>query len=318
MKPLNVVYDLRVLPPTFDFPYFMAVADARRRLETHADAIVLWLVTGASRRPRSYDWNPNLESTEIDDLINLRLTRVIFPLASLIENVVAINIINEKFVRELGFPVFHPFNYNFQNPSLGTYHKSWHCLDYASKVDMRILKNSVTGIAEARRYLAHAIGSETPVILTVRNNVHSFDQTRNSRAGLLREAIFVLRDRGFVVGIIPDTSLRGCAEKEFQEILLTTAAFDVQLRSAIYEQATFCLFEPTGPLVLAHLNKNVKFIAYGMAWSETFSADYQLQRGFQRDSNYIAPECPSQLYLWGDLDMEILRDWAESFSRKAI
>ncbi len=309
MHALNVVYDLRVLPSTFDFPYFLAIADARRRLETSAEVINLWLVTGKSRRPQEWDWTSDLSKSDLSQLINSRLNRIIFPVASLFESVKTINVIDESVVNDLPLAVFHPEGYSFRAPVLGVYHKGWHCLAYASKIDMRTLKNSESSLAQARRYLLAKVGSTAPVILTTRNNVYSHDQTRNSRRDLLRKLIVTLRELGFVVGIVPDTSLTGVLEMEFPEALLVAPSFDVQLRSAIYECAAMCLFEPTGPLVLAQLNKRVKFIAYGIAWSDKFSAEYQLQRGYRRDVNFIAPDSDTQLYLWGDLDIDYLRQW---------
>lgn len=312
MSSVNVVYDLRVLPSTFDFPYFLAIADARRRLESSADTITLWIVTGESRRPHEWDWNKNLSPNEASKVAQSRLNRVILPAASLFESITVINVIGETAVQDLNFPVFHPMKYDFRFPVLGMYHKGWHCLDYASKIDLRTLKNTELNMRDARRYLSLSLGPGTPAIITTRNNVYSDDQTRNSRHGLLRSIVPALRDMGFAVGIIPDTSLSGEDEAMFPESLLVSAAFDLHLRSAIYECAAICLFEPTGPLVLAQLNRKVNFVAYGIAWSSKFSAEYLTQRGYKRDVNFIAPDCAYQRYLWDDLDLDFLREWVKT------
>jgi hypothetical protein len=310
---LNIVYDLRVMSPSFDFPYFIALADARRREESSEDEFVLWIITGKSKRPASWDWGGALNQVEIEWLANLRLSRVIFPLARLFPNVKKINVIDESSVAALDIPVFHPIGYSFRDPKIGVYHKGWFLLPYAKRLDLRCLVNRAEAISEARRYLQGELDCDNPVIVTTRNNVVSHDQSRNTRPEVLAELLSYLESGGFTVGLIPDTSLVSAFSMPFRGRVLTAPAFDVSLRSAIYECASFCLFEPTGPLVLAQLNPRAKFVAYGMAWSSTFDASYQQQRGYAPDVNFIAPSDVKQQYLWGSLT----RDWLDTWIREA-
>jgi len=311
MASVNVVYDLRVLPPTFDFPDFLALADARRQLETSAESLSVWIVVGPSRRPKNWDWNDAVSDDEVRERTLSRLNRVIIPCAHLVGSVVSVNVIDSSHLSDLGFPVFHPVNYSFKNPAVGVYHKRWYLLDYAKKIDMRSLRNQRSELESARRYLRISTGSESPAIITYRNNIYSFDQTRNTRLDLLVDLIDSLRRMGFAVGVVPDTSLTGVDASEIRDHLITAPSFDVTLRSAVYECASLCLFEPTGPFVLAQLNPNVRFIVYGMAWSNYFSASYQTERGFEPDVNFIAPGCNFQQYLWSSLDRDFLERWVE-------
>lgn len=312
---LNVVYDLRVLPPTYDLPYFLAIAEARMRLETQENRYVLWIITGKSRRPRDWDWSLSIPSDQLQSAITQRLNRVIIPTAGLFPSIASINIVDESCIQDPGLPVFHPVSYDYRNPLLGVYHKGWFCLDYADKIDMRFLKNSDQALVEARRYLEHKLGTAEAAIITVRNNTLSHDQSRNSREDVLRQILVFLKNKNISIGLIPDTSL---AENpivlENKDICLTAPAFDARLRSAIYECCRFSLFEPTGPLVLAQLNKESKFIAYGMAWSSSFDATYQLNRGYARDVNFIAPKDSNQKYLWDSLTVPTLANWIKDFS----
>ncbi|MBM4217365.1 MAG: hypothetical protein FJ178_05880 [Gammaproteobacteria bacterium] len=189
---LNIVYDLRVMPPTFDFPYFVALADARRRIESRERGFALWVVTGESRRPTGWDWADGTRASDIGSLVDYRLSRVIFPLTRLFPSIKKVNIVDEACFSELNIPVFHPTDYSFRDPQLGVYHKGWFLVPYASKVDLRCLANRAESLGEAERYLQKELGCSSPVIITIRNNVLSHDKSRNTRPEVLADLVSYL------------------------------------------------------------------------------------------------------------------------------
>jgi hypothetical protein len=309
---LTVVYDLRVLPYTYDIVPFLAIAEGKRKLLSPNSKIRLIVITGRSRRQADWDWNGELSSAAREAEISSRLLRVTLPASQLFPSIQSIDMVNESAISG-EIPAFYPESYSFISPKVGVYHKSHYLMNFSRQVDLRALSNDQHALDLAARYLRSAIGSDSPVVFTLRNNIFSFDQSRNSRAELNRELFGLLRRLGFPVAVIPDTSMTALDQLPADVPVLRAPAFDLKLRSAIYEQARFCLFEPTGPMALAWFNANVKFIAYGMAWSRYFSERYHIDRGYKRDENIVSPDNPRQLYLWGDLSPSFLDNWIRDY-----
>ncbi len=311
LKVINVLYDLRVLPHTYDIVAFLALAEAKRKLVAPDASIRLLLITGASRRPVQWDWGQQVEREEILVEAQSRLSRLILPAARLLPSIRTIELVDELSISG-DIPAFYPDGYSFKNPQVGVYHKSHYLMAYSGKVDLRYVVNDSASMSVAERYLEQQTGFKNPVVLTVRNNVFSFDQSRNSRVEVNEGIYSVLRSRGIPFAVVPDTSMIGLAQFPRDIPLLMAPSFDLRLRSAVYEVAKFCLFEPTGPMSLAWFNPRVDFIAYGMAWSGYFSERYHLERGYKRDENIVSPGNSRQVYLWGDLTGEFLNNWIDS------
>lgn len=293
---LKAVYDLRVLPATFDFMGFLACADAHR-LEhfPHADTFDVIIIVGESLRGKEFT---NTSSQDV--VTHQRVQALLLPLAQLHPAVQGISLVDLSIAGlqiQLS-EVFFPVGYNASKPELYRYYKNPMLWEAMRKFDLRNVIVGEDGVNEGRALLQRICGESRPVVFTIRNNRHGHDRSRDNTERVLEIAKCI--SKVYPVVIVPDTA-------DVYEGLQTDlplcmeASLDVKVRARIYQAAHSNILGNNGPGFLCLMNRRINYLFCGWATGEYFTPEWFEYRGLERNSNPFACGDDHQVIDWDEL-----------------
>lgn len=231
---LVAVYDLGVSPPTYDFLSFLIEAE-RHRIEEKYDLIDIVFQPGPMHGFRKDELPPDVETREG------MLWRVCVGMARLLPSVRNVNVLNERTAvpEKNVFPVEYAEN----KP------KSHYATAYL-KGGTPMLRAS-----EYARKQASSFGGRGYATITIRQS--SYWPDRNSNVKEWAEVAAYLWERDIWPIFIPDTESANTPPLECHAGwgFCPAAAFDIDLRAALYEGAIVNLGVLNGPMsLLAYLD----------------------------------------------------------------
>ena len=281
---LIAVYDLEILPITFDFTWFLIAADLERRRRGMAQLHVLivpgqtWecgpesahylsLIDGPARRQRIFDLLvPLRELLPVPGGITVAGSRCE---ADLLVDAHASRIFPEGFTPALPY-VAVPFP-RFVNDAA------------RQGVEIPTFAAPAAGRRWAERWCA-AQGEKRPLVtITLRQS--DYQPSRNSSLDAWATIAAELMDQGFLVAVIPETHRTLDGSKPVIDGVpnCIEAAWNIVLRAALYEVAYVNLGVNTGPMALAWMNHKARYVTFKMAIEGEPEADVAFQRSLGLD-----------------------------------
>ncbi|MEQ8733913.1 MAG: hypothetical protein RIC29_03250 [Rhodospirillaceae bacterium] len=303
----TVVYDLRVLAPTFDFIGFMSMVYGLLVLNSvEPKEIEVIIVCGKSLRGAEFNATESQE-----ERILQRLYDVILPLTRLLPYIKSTNVIDarSKSLHVQMRDIFYPNPYSATQPELYKYYKNHMLYSVAKRTDVRVIQCPTESLNVAKGILKRHVGVENPVVITIRNNFLSHDRSRDNLQKHLSIAEKLSED--FPVVLIPDTS-------DLETPMPTTlpvvyeAALDVVIRAAVYQVAHANICGPTGPGSLMSLNKDVTYLHAEYATGEYYTEEWFRREGFVPGSNLFSENNPKQQIDFGPLTYERAKNFVSS------
>ena len=115
------------------------------------------------------------------------------------------------------------------------------------------------GMRYIQKWLLENNIKEPIVTITIRN--FQFDKARNSNIEAWSQFVKYLRSAGYIPVVIPDTDTAFCEDQLFDEaILFKECAWNIGLRTSLYETAYLNFFVPNGCSQLAVFNPKCSYI----------------------------------------------------------
>lgn len=306
---LSLVYDLRVLPATFDLANFIAVARARCIDFGFKDHKIKPIFIIGDAKTNYFNENHQ------EDAIRKRLERILLPLTSLfefLENPIVIEesdlVLAKYLINE--FKIIMPKNYNIDNPKRFTYFKNSMYLQKSKRHDLRYIVNSKTELDKTAQLIKSMCGVANPIVIVERFNQHSHDLSRDTSLDYLKDLAYLLAKRKPVI-FVPDFMSRSYMSIE-NVYTFGQAAYDLRIKSALYELASISIQPPGAGSSLAYLNPKSVYIHNGVASGNYFDENWCTKNGFTKDYNDYSPNNPKQVWRWSQLSPLELNKLAQS------
>jgi hypothetical protein len=307
MAKLNVYYDLRVSPITFDAAVFFATAIAAAKLQgfnRYSINIVASAFRNITPRELSYDLAQR----------RWRLNNIILPLAKLLPSVESVALWQGSEVALSG--PRYPGNYDPARPIAPSYGFPGLIEVARAGGDVQPFESSEYASAWARGRLS---GSSSTIVMAIRAG--DFNQNRDSRLAEWFELYRHLTGVGFRVLVIPDQYdvLYGRKAWEFDWELVPEAAIDLDLRLALYQQCAANIAWTGGHTALMWLSKS-RFLIFG-SWNEknhVSSREWYERQGVAVGSEPIFLIPGRQKFDWleaGQVTARYMIDRSEQFLR---
>lgn len=303
---LCLVYDLRVLPASFDFANFVAVAKANSIEIGRENESILPIIILSQSRSGGY-----FASVEQYYEIKNRIERILVPLCRLfdfLEFPIVVPDTELELVRYLvsKYKIIMPYDYNLDSPVQFKYFKNPMYLEKCRRHDIRFLSNPMEELVRAKGLISEAFGIDDYLCVVERKNSVSHDISRDTSLDYLSSVCFEL-SKVLPVIFLPD--FNSASHISLQDVYtLPSAAYSLLLRSAIYEQALVSVQPPGAGSSLAYLNRKTRYIHNGVASGSYFNEDWCTKNGFKRDFNDYSPDNCNQRWFWELLDATSIRN----------
>lgn len=259
-RTLTAVYDLGVSPPTYDFLSFLIEAERHRKANGY-DWIDLMFMPGPIHGFRDDDLPPNLEARKE------MLWGVCVAMARLLPSVRNVNVQKRRWnVPDTDiFPV--------------GYKQEWPIAHYGTKY----LKGGepLLQASESARY--HVAMRFTKPYATITLREASYWPDRNSNKPEWTKVAGWLKAQGIMPVVIPDTN--GTGLEGFQEF--APAAFDMDLRAALYEGAVVNLGVLNGPMsIIAYLKARYLIVKVNVETAVASTTEFLKAHGFENGDDF--------------------------------
>lgn len=240
---LNVVYDLKSAPVTFDFGTFLAFSDCLRQLSGESDMHVTILADGYRKQsPRDLSVSESEKASRIHGILT--------PLMAVCPTV-------------SGFSVEYKSRYDYQPTAP-------YATPYTvAKVGELAIRGAEPRFMRATDF-ALEMAPDYAVTLTPRCSRHFV--SRNCDLNAWHKFYERLTASGLNVVVIPD---RDNLEKfdEYSWNLYQPAAWDISLRAALYQKARMNIISATGPASVLFFSKK-PFIMFDILAGGVFSREH--------------------------------------------
>ena len=252
---LLFIYDLDVVPATFDFAFLLAAAETFGKSHGKSQVFVLFVQKNSEQLG-------DLEYSAIgsQDHQQWRLNNILVQLCQLYPACSGYGLLpsNAKIDNLIQNRLVYPARYS------STY-KSY-ALNYAEifkLIDKRLFTGfsaSKTGINYIQQWMNCNNITGQLVIITLRN--YGYDKTRNSNIAEWVKFAHWVKNEGFTPIFVPDTASCWTSAKELEHfIVFNEPCWNLGLRMAIYEQSFVNFFYSNGTSVIGSLNKKIRLIA---------------------------------------------------------
>jgi hypothetical protein len=282
-RTLLVFYDLQVSPITFDFAWFLVAADLERR-RRRLDSLHVIIVSGRS-------WESGPESQEYLSVVDgparrQRVFDVLLPLTELMPSIGGVTFVDDRPVAGHLFDTAagrtFPHGYSPELPFLeAPFPKlvTRAAMAGESVPSLRAPQSARHRIDQWRR---RKFGDRPIATITIRD--FDYQPARNSDLAAWSAFAHDLQQvEGMAVVLIPDThrTLENLPEAFAGLSVFIEPAWNIALRSALYEAGFVNLGVNTGPMALNWLNRSCRYITYKMVVDEEPGAtlDFQLSLG---------------------------------------
>lgn len=260
-KALTAVYDLAAAPPTWEFSTFLAEAE-RYRVDGGYTCIDLIISPGVEKGYR-YDYTDLFGKDKCDGMTQ----RILYPLTKLLPSVRNVLWLKEKSALAPEGPLFPPM-WSPERPvsCYGPEH-----LHEGNRVFR------ATPVARKWREKNYP---QRYVTITIRETEYWLD--RNSNKLAWRMAANWLGSQGYRVVFIPDTY--GTLMDGYENC--TIAAWDIDLRMALYEGAVLNMGVSNGPMALCYLSNAPYMIFSILGKNSPITEAFYTQRGIPIGSQW--------------------------------
>jgi len=265
---LHVVYDLGANPASYDFPAFLCGAE-RHRLDSGLDAIDVYFMPGIEG-----EWSKQFprDSGQRNGLLH----RVAVPCCRLLPSVRNVHILKDRCaVPEPVYPTAYVADKQKST------HGSGHFVDI-----LRCLRAT----DQARAWVARHFSVARYVTITIRQADYGVE--RNSIIPEWQAVALWIRGRGYQPVIVPDTF--GGKIGDFRHCI--QAAWDVDLRLALYEGAVLNIGVGNGPLSLCFMAQTqyrmfTTYSSKGNTKGQNIVRDVGTRDVIVNEINPLLPQC---------------------------
>lgn len=301
---LVAFYDLRVAPITFDFLWFLAGADLRRRRLGLRELHVV-IVPGPHHGVRAE--RDDYEEVVDPDARRWRIHNILIPACALLPVPCAVTLTSSReqasALRSAAGRDVYPIGYETMLPIC---HHPSDCLIAArtENTPIAVLRSEGEALRAVDDWLA-ARGKGAARLVTITLRGYSYMPARNS--SLKDWVVFAegLDPASFFVVFVPDTeqTLRSPLAELAKFPVFSEASWNIGLRMALYERAYLNLGVNGGPMGLCWLNAKTRYITFRMITASVpqATAEYSRSLGFEIGASLpFATEF--QKWLWEEDD----------------
>ena len=300
---LYAFYDLGVSPLSFDFVCFLVEAERYRRSESFSHVHLVFVPPN-----ESFKFEEKLYDTQHE---TWRLTNLLVSSCWLLPSCRNLTVCRTReeareIKNQIVGPVF-PQNYSVEVP-VAHHHTGWPILAAHQGINLQFLEAPPQARAYARQWLNTHAGGKKPVVLTLREA--SFTPKRNSNFKVWAGIAQKLKQSGFFPVVVRDIETVSEAHPPELDGIATfsTAAFNLEMRMALFEESHICAFVSNGPSTPCYYSRNVRYIYFvtgewldrentsfnrvGIVWGSTppFANNYQRWIWREQDADAYAEE----------------------------
>lgn len=307
-KLLYAFHDLRITWPCFDYIGYLVMAEWTRR-QIGAERIHVVIVPQPEEEyHKEMDWELKQKKW--------RLHNLVVPCTWLLPSCQSISICSSveeaREILENADGSIFPLQYTIEKPVLMG-DPCWPALLGNMGADIKYLRSTDQAVEYIRIWREANCDGKKPVTLTIRNATHNV--TRNSDLELWSKFAHWLKDMGYFPVVVPDTETAlESLPAEFDGIAsLPSAAFNIELRMALYEECFLNTFVSNGPAYMCCFNRNVHFLQYRSGEILRDPINIESFQGIPHGTNppYLGQ---FQRSVWRELDLDVL---CEEFSDMA-
>jgi hypothetical protein len=299
------VYDLAAGPVTYDFIYFLMLAEHFRATSGRLGLYVVFVPAEGDGFRHSTSRDRFLER----DRKLWRLLNLLAPCASLVTNCIGMHVCASRadaatFLRDAPAERVFPTRYTIDKPVCP--YLLPHVLREAEhRPDIRALQAPPLANVIVQRWLRE-LGAGKPVVsITLRQS--EFQPLRNSNVAAWRQFAGRCTQMGFHPVFIPDTEalLKGDAAALSDFTVLDLPAFSIGYRMAVYEQSFLNMMTNSGPASLCMFHPAARSLVFKMLVPSilTCSPEYFINHGLQPGAQ-LPFAGPGQTITWQDDDAE--------------
>ncbi len=301
-RTLLAFYDLKVAPATFDFLWFLAGADLRRRV-VGADNVHVVIVPGPHKGVRRE--TDDYESVIASDARRLRVFNIIVPAVALLPSASGLTLAGTRAeaarIRDMATHVY-PQEYE---PSLPTYGLPSDALEHSrgGETEIAVLRAQQTALDAIDRWLAPRLNCRRLVVVTVR--LYEYMEARNSSVAEWAAFVRGLNRDEWLPVIVPDTNQTlDLPHSDLEGIeVFGEAAWNLPLRMALYQRAYLNLGVNGGPMGLCWLNSETRYITFRMLTPSVPQTTPEHMRSLGSEPGQSLPFATSfQRWLWDEPD----------------
>jgi spore maturation protein CgeB len=247
----KIFYDLRRRPVSYDFMFFLqACFILQQKFGTNSRLLVVLLIPGNSPNYQaSYGWTY--------EEMKLRTKRILEQLLDFFPTFdrLLIEVSNDESAEELHQRIFSHVP-ELISLNQQPHHREFYKTVNANPTKIMEIRASNPALKQIREYVSRS-RTRSFITVTIRNSRQSPE--RNNDFSALREFIdYAIRRKGLDVLVIPDADFTSVIEEAYPDLVYSPAAFDFDLRLAIYESAIVNFFVNNGPSVAAELDRKIK------------------------------------------------------------
>jgi hypothetical protein len=258
---LFLFIDLDIAPLAYDVAGYLAFADLERQ-KLNLEFVHIIVVPGRENGFR-------LEVPEYDQIVNLderkfRLWNILIPMFNLLPSLngftVCINRDEAKSIHSKLKNNFFPKNWKEEIPTypmrIDFFKKG-----FDEKFDILSLRAPIQATAYIYNYLQAFIENRKLIVITIRD--YGYTPAKNSKIENWFKFADSLDKAVYEVLFVPDTDNALLSSNQYSgRRVLAEAAFNIQLRMAIYEAAYLNLAVNQGPMELCWYNKKCNYLMF--------------------------------------------------------
>jgi hypothetical protein len=301
---LRFFYDLDVAPITFDFVSYLAGAELERR-RLGFDALEVIFVPGRSQGVRG-------EFAEYDSVVNTdsrnwRVRNLLLPILSLLPSAKSYRICASRDEADAlagGRAVF-PADYRVflpRYPAKRLVHDL--AATGASVLPMMRAPAHAKRIAEA--FIARVACGRKAIVVTMRE--YAYTPARNSKIDAWRAFADGLDAEAYVVIFVPDTEavMRANYARVGDHPMCEAAAWNIEVRMALYEAAWLNMGVMQGPMELCWYSESTRYLIFLNVGNSDVSSEAIIAESGQPLYRDLAFARPFQTIVWADDDLATL------------
>lgn len=254
---LHAFYDLGVSPISFDFICFLVEAERHRRA-LDLGQIIIVIVPEDQLDPPSSNISSPLNN-------KWRQTNLLTPSCWLLPSCNALTICSDRdqaeaIAHNLAKHIF-PKDYSVSEP-VAHHHTGLPVLASHHGYNLQCLTSSAAARSYVRQWLNLNTDGKRAITLTLREAAYT--PKRNSDFKVWIGIAQRLKEKGFCPIIVRDTDKALDAEPEELDGIKTfaVAAFNLEMRMALYEESHICAFVSNGPSTPCYYSRNVNYVYF--------------------------------------------------------
>jgi tetratricopeptide (TPR) repeat protein len=297
---LTAVFDLDVVPPTFDiFPFLISAEILRRQLG--CDSMHVLIVPASSSR--------NTLGIDSPENIAWRVRQIIIPALSLIPSCGSFTVCEDRAQAEIFLTgsiyennlKVYPENYSVGAPTAGFSIAEVEAMTYCD-VTIPTIQASKQALLYATSWLEAFSQGRIPISITLREANNAI--AKNSNLGAWAQFVGSLNPEIYFPFIIRDTDrVFEPADKLLSNYAhFSLPAVNLELRAAIYEKCYLNLVGAGGPIQLCMFDQAVRFLVFNIGkpgWSDTKPESYRENYGIEIGQQ-LRVASQFQRLVWGE------------------